>query len=549
MSRYPRIIIFSLLLSLPLSSLALTRTELLPPDAQTYVRISNTSNFWAKLKISPTGKLWVDPQFQDFMNNPDAETWQEFLLDGEADAETEMLLEQLKMLKGEAILAFDLSDEPFIIAAMSEADFIRSLDLDDKLREITDESFEIVKSTFQGVEIIQHIEGAGTPEEDISWQTHVDSTFVMGDRLEWVERCIVQLKKGEIDEPEGNPVLKLNLPLAQVIRASLSEDGTGTIENAMFEALGIMAMENLSVTLELKDNEMVVNNTLSISDLGRGLFTILDIQPSDLPTVAFIPENMASIEVGRFNLLRFWQEIPLFLTSTRPEMKMQFDLLLSMLQQQAGIDLEQDLLAHLGTKYVSFSVAEESRQISVVAIDLKDGMAFRRGLETALAAPAMQPYVATGLEISEFLDHTIYTLQENGPNDSMGICVSGDYLLYGDPVGLRQVIRSENSTATSTQAFEHTELVKGLRQNISSRAFAYSAIDWKKNMDFIIHELNNPEYTEIIQQYWAKSGSALPPPDFNKLPPADHIASFFNVSYQYIEANAEGLHQRIILKY
>ena len=37
--------------------------------------------------------------------------------------------------------------------------------------------------------------------------------------------------------------------------------------------------------------------------------------------------------------------------------------------------------------------------------------------------------------------------------------------------------------------------------------------------------------------------------DFNKLPAADHIASFFNVSYQYAEATDSGLHQRIILKY
>ena len=48
---------------------------------------------------------------------------------------------------------------------------------------------------------------------------------------------------------------------------------------------------------------------------------------------------------------------------------------------------------------------------------------------------------------------------------------------------------------------------------------------------------------------WAKSGSPFPPPDLNKLPPATHIASFFNVSYQYAEATDEGIHQRIILKY
>ena len=65
----------------------------------------------------------------------------------------------------------------------------------------------------------------------------------------------------------------------------------------------------------------------------------------------------------------------------------------------------------------------------------------------------------------------------------------------------------------------------------------------------LVRELNKPGYTDVMVQNWAKSGSPLPPPDFSKLPPADHIASFFNVSYQYAEATSDGIHQQIILKY
>jgi hypothetical protein len=36
-----------LLLALPLASSALQRTDLLPPQGETYVQISNTNNFWA----------------------------------------------------------------------------------------------------------------------------------------------------------------------------------------------------------------------------------------------------------------------------------------------------------------------------------------------------------------------------------------------------------------------------------------------------------------------------------------------------------------------
>jgi len=557
MSAKLKILSLSLLLSIPLASTALERISLLPPEAQSYVRISNTTNFWSQLKQSSLGKLWADQQFQDFLGNPDVETWKELFFDGETDAEDDVFIEQFKMLKGEIILAFDMEmEDPYIIAAMAGDDFIRSLEMDAKLLEITEDPFEIVKSTFQDVEIVQHIENGGTPEEESSWQAHLNNTLVLGYTKEWVEKCIVQLQKATIKEPEGNPDFNLNLPLSGMIRKFIEDekedlDGSPDPMNTelLFEALGLLGIDNYSLKVELKDTEMVADSNLLVSDLTRGIFTLLDVRPSELPTVGFIPENIASLEVGRFNLLRFWQEVPNVLATAMPAVKPQFDMIVAMIQQQAGIDFEQDLLANIGTEYVSFSLTESDRQTSTIAVELKDGMAFKTGLETALAAPALQPQIAAGLEIEEFLDHTIYTVKDDDPESAIAFGVMGDYLLYGQPDGLRQVIRSESSDTATNGSFERSPLVKGLREHVPPRAFGYSAIDWKKNMDVIVREFSKPEYVGLMQQKWAKSGSPLPPPDFDKLPSADHIASFFNVSYQYAEATGDGLHQKIILKY
>jgi hypothetical protein len=557
MFHFRKAAIVSLLLAAPLLSRALERTDLLPPDAQTYVRVSNTTEFWAKLKKSSLGRLWMDPQFQDFLGHPDAETWRDLFFEGEESAENEVFLEQLKMLTGEVVLAFDNDYEnPYIIAAITKEDFLRSLDLDAKLNEVTDRTFETKKSTFQGVEIIQYIEAAGTPDETMSWQAHVGNTLILGYTREWVEQCIVRMKKEEIVEPNGNPVFSLNLPLAQLIRETINEmkeEAAGQPQayepEVLFEALGLLGIEGFTTRVELRDTELEANSTFRVSDLSKGLFAILDVQPSELPTVTFIPDSIASIEVGRFNLLGLWQEIPNILSVAMPSVKPQYDIMLAMLQQQTGIDLEQDLLANIGTKYVSFSVVEGETQHSIIAVELRDAAAFRKGIESALTAPALQPQVAAGIDIQDFLEHTIYTLKDSDPAETMGLSIAGDYLLYGQPEALRQVIRSQTRDAAANMAFEQTDLVKGLRQHTTSKAFTFSAIDWKKNMDVIIHELTKPEYVMMIRQNWARSGSALPPPDFNKLPPADHIASFFNVSYQYIEANAAGLHQKIILKY
>lgn len=556
MFRFPRTAVLTLLLAMPFSSAALERTALIPADAQMYIRVSNVTNFLSKLKKSSVGRLWADRQFQDFIGHPDAETWEELLFDGEKTAEDVMYLEQLKMLKGEVIIAFNMEQEdPYIIAAMSQEDFQRSLVLDEKLAEVGEAPFRIIRDTFQNVEVIQHIEAGGTPEEDSSWQAYLNHTLVLGGSREWVEKAIIQLKMEEAEEPEGNPVLDLNLPLAEFIRDGLQSEQDAAQApmspdpEVLLESLGLMGIEKLTTRIELEDTQMVADSTLTATSLDKGIFTLLELQPTELPAVGFIPENIAMIEVGRFNLLRFWQEIPNVLSVAMPSAKPQFDMMLALLRQQTGIDVEQDLLVHLGTRYFAFSSVEGETLLSVTAIDLKDSQAFKHGLEAALASPALQAQMTMLLETIDFLGHSLYISKNTPPSETISFAVMGNYLLYGNPDALRQVIRSESSGTAPSTAFERTELVMGMRQAVPKTAFGYSAVDWKKCMAALIHELTKPDRIGVIQQNWATRGGPLPPPDFNKLPPADHIASFFNSTYQYIEKTGDGLHQRIILKY
>jgi len=546
-----KILSLSLLLALPLAAHALERQELLPPDAQTYLRVSNTTNFWSGLKQSPIGQLWADPQFQDFIGNPDAETWSEFFLDGDSEAEDAITLEQFKMLKGEVIVAFDGEmDEITLITAMEQADFLQSLELDDKLNDVSDKPIEIIRSRFQGVEIIQHItDGA---EDESSWQTFENGTFVMGHNREWVERCIVRLQKEKIEEPRGNPVFNLNLPLEYLVDEWVEEmDGNGAASStrSVIDALGLAGLENLSVTVELKKDEMTVESNLKVSDLTKGIFSLLDLQPSEIPDVPFVPESIASFEVGRLNLPGLWKEIPDILASISPTAKPQLDIVIGTFMQQTGIDLEQDLLGNLGTQYLSYTQTEEGRpQVTVIALELKDSLAFKTALESMLASPTLQMQLANSLETEEFLGHTVYTVKTADPTENMAFGIAGNYLFYSQPEGLRQVIRSL-AGEDEGGLFNRSPLIKGLRENMPARAFGFGAIDWGKNMSILIRELGKPEFTAAFAQGWATSSPPLPPPDFGKLPPAEHIASFFNISYQYTEATGDGLRQQILLKY
>ncbi len=533
---------------------AVERAALVPEDALFDVRVSNIPAFWEQLKKSSLGRLWMDSEFQAFIGNPDEDVWDELLFGGEKTAEDEILIEQLKMLKGEIVAAMGKdSDTPYLVAAMSNEDFQRSLILDDKMAAIAEEPFDIVNSVFQDVEVIQHVSNPGTAEASSSWQAHLNNTLVMGPSREWIERSIIRLKKDAIEEPEGIPALNFSLPLAALIRNALEEteaDSAGDFNaSALYESLGLMGIEKLSGRVELQDAQMTIANRLHATSLDKGLFTLLDMEPAALPTVNFIPENISMLEVGRLDLLRFWQEIPVVLMAALPEAKPQFDILMATIRQQTGIDFEQDLLAHLNTRYLGFTIFEDSMLSNVMAIELGDGPAFKHGLETMLNTPMLKPQVDMALDTVDFLDHTLYESKNTAPADSIAFAVTDGYLLYGQPGAVRQVIRSEASGTAAASPLEQTDFVKELYRYTPQNAFGYNVIDWKKNMAFLIRELTKPQVAQALLGQWATSAPPIPPPDLSKLPSTDHLASFFNMSYHYIERTEHGLHQKIILKY
>lgn len=292
-----------------------------------------------------------------------------------------------------------------------------------------------------------------------------------------------------------------------------------------------------------------MDNQLLVDSLDKGLFTMLDMTPVEMPSVGFIPETITQLEVGRVNLPHIWKEIPVMLDAVLPELKPQFDSILSSVRQQIGIDLEQDLIAHLGTRYLGFTTLENEVLLSVLAIELSDSQSFRQTLARIMSSPAVQPDIDLVLDTVDFLDHTLYVSKNPDPAEAFAFAVSGNYLLYGEPDSVRQVIRAESSPNAANNRFEQTELVQQLRRFVPTGAFGFSAIDWRKNMAFLVRQVQQPENHRLLLEEWAMSGAPIPPPEFDKLPPADYLASFFNMSYQYVERTSRGLHHHLVLRY
>ena len=557
MTRIPKYVcLCGLLLTAALPASAVQRADLLPENRLFDFQISNIGDFLSGMKQSSFGRLWADPQFQNFLGNPEADDWMDLISDGGNPAEREMLAEQFKAITGEVLAALTSdADDLYLVLAMSPEDFERSLVLDEKLAALEDADFRIVNDVFQDIDLIRHIADPGTPMESSTWQAHLNNTLVMGPSREWVERSIVQLKKEPVEEPEGHPALTLNMPLSYIIGNIVREAEMSGVENAeagtaqLFESLGLLGIESFSSRIELTEEEMVMDNQLLVDSLDKGLFTMLDMTPVEMPSVGFIPETITQLEVGRVNLPHIWKEIPVMLDAVLPELKPQFDSILSSVRQQIGIDLEQDLIAHLGTRYLGFTTLENEVLLSVLAIELSDSQSFRQTLARIMSSPAVQPDIDLVLDTVDFLDHTLYVSKNPDPAEAFAFAVSGNYLLYGEPDSVRQVIRAESSPNAANNRFEQTELVQQLRRFVPTGAFGFSAIDWRKNMAFLVRQVQQPENHRLLLEEWAMSGAPIPPPEFDKLPPADYLASFFNMSYQYVERTSRGLHHHLVLRY
>ncbi|QHI69299.1 hypothetical protein [Tichowtungia aerotolerans] len=556
-----RFLTSALILSFALSSFALDRLSLIPPDHPVYIRVSNIPEFITRLKKSPLGQLWADPQFQDFAGYPDEQNWMNLLYADESEAYKQITLDQFKMLNGELIVGVNPDTmDVSIIAAISPEDYARSQEQDEKLKAMQEDPFEIIHDEFQGVKLTRHIRNGGTEEEDSSWQAHLADTMLIGSSREWLERSIIQLKKEAPGTPSGSPTLNLKLNIARIIEkaAENMEDKSPTQpgapdKKALVAALGLTGVEDCLVTLRLDEDKMVSDSTLNIIDLTKGLFALMDMQPSSLPTVTFIPEDISSIEVGRIDLLGLWREVPNIIAAISPGGRMQFDMIAGMIQQQAQVDLGQDLLSNLGTQYISFSSADPAttQQVGVVGIELKDSYAFQTALETALAAPALQPQVATLLKAELFLEHTIYTVQNQQPgSEPIAFSIAANRFFYGPPNVIRRVIRTQSSVDTAHTSFESSPLVRGLRRHTPPGAFGFRAIDWKQQMESILKQLTQPAVLAAFKKGFIEgSDGSMELPDLGKLPPAEHLASFFNTTYQYSEKTGNGLHQRVTTQY
>ena len=542
----------SLLLALPLATLALERTELLPP-ADGYVRITQAKQLWKEFDSAYGKRLRADEKVQDFIE-AFGEKLKKKNVDGKYAHEIR-LFEIMKLLKGEIALVYDREKDSdgkatYLAATTSNEEFVQIVERTAWHQEQATAEAVRKRETFQKTEVIHDIIHGGTTNEMNYWMACSHNTLLIGTEHEWVRKSIIRLQKEEVKEPTESK-LSFRFPLAQAIRRSLEmeKDDERVQAEALWNALGLLGVEQYLLEVEIKDGEMVVDGTLTVSNLDKGLFSLLDLAPEDFSGTRIIPDNASSFSYGKIDFPRFWQALPDILNTAPPDIGSWFYEMVAFLQQQGGVDIEHDILAHTGKKFTLSTVQDGTNQPLLVSLELKDGRAMEQSLSSFFASPFAKTWSQYVL-ISNFRDHTIYEKQEpTSDANPFALCVAGNNLIFGSSADVvrETILRLKSKTMT-----EPSSMQKTARRDASENSFGYGAMDHQQAAGLIYIRISDTHFSAGIgfQSDLVKPDKSGKKEELGENEISlNHLTSFLNTTYHFAEAVPGGIHHRIVFEY
>ncbi|RKX46873.1 MAG: hypothetical protein DRP64_02635 [Verrucomicrobia bacterium] len=540
-----------LLCATPAASLALERTDLLP-SGETHLHITQAAQLWKEFDVAYGRRLRADERIQDF-SAALGEKFKKKTADGDFTLEAHHLFEVLKLLKGEIALVYKGADKSmftvekmYLAAAATGEEFQYILKRTAWQKDQMEEQTLRKREMFRGVEITRDIMRCETPTEKSYWLAWTHDTLLYGSGRDWVEKSIVRLQQENIKEPTESK-LRCRFPLAQWIRSGLEKEeyDERVQTETLWNALGLLGVEQYLLEVEIKNAEIVIDGTLTTSDLGTGLFSLLDTTSGDFQNNWIIPENASSFSFGKIDLLRFWNNLPGILKASPPDTGRPIFGTIMSFQQASGMDIGQDLLAYTDKQFTFATVPVSTNQSLLVSLELNNGQAMEQSLATLFASPVAQSWPKY-IDTSDFRDRTIHT-QKSPESDArpLVLCVSGDYLLLGNDHLVREtILRQENGINPESSIMQ-----KAARHHAPENAFGYGAMDHQTSSSLMYIKVSDTNFSTGIGFNGNLDRSTKKEELGENEISLNHLTSFLNTTYHFAEAIPGGIHHRIILEY
>ena len=570
---------------------AYDRQELMD-STDVIIRISNVEDFLKAIEQSSLGQLWNSKEMKPFLNNQSlAEALEETFLHSVYSEKpnnkelSHLLREETKLLKGEVIVGISPPDREgkedfFILAAMDEPAYLKSKTIDERMAELDENMSVPYKQDFQGVDLYRIDSARPGKTSESQWDAFYGGTMVSGTSRQWVEHCIVQLKKELPAAPSGPPMLHLRLT-DQLIKYIIESGAQSPPEkpdtpvppapapHVILNALGLDHLKYISLDLIPKPEAMEFQFTVKTKGPGaKGLWTLLNRDP--VPPnhrLVYVPGDVYSYQVMRLDFNALWKELPEILKLIDPQYVQYFNGFTAMFSQMYGIDLSRDIFGNLGTLITTFSRLENLQKQELYAWQLPAPETMEKLLaklygEGTFLAGQLQDH----LEIQQLHGYKLYSFKTGLPGDTpgqesgyTGISVVESTLVFGSDQLVRSMIQAASSSkpAISNTLYQLPDYPILMRQ-VPDDAVGYSIIDVSQLVQSLLELIKNkmvPQIPGMENEPGQDSMKSTPLTEFfgklrfDRLPPDDFMASFFNRGIIYTQINGNDLVSRGIFPY
>lgn len=571
----------------PWPLLAYERQDLIDSTA-VIIRVSNTTDFLKAIEQSSLGQLWNSKEMKPFLNNQSlAQALKEALLQSVyGDKEklnnkelSHLLWEESKLLKGELVVGISPPNQEgkedfFIMAALDEPAYLKSKAIDERMAELDENMSAPHKQDFQGVDLFRTKRTRPDKTSESEWEAFYGGTLVSSTSREWVERCIVKLKKELPAAPTGPPMLQLRIT-DQVIKYMLEpqdqeapeeHDTTGEEKQeppppAIFNALGLDHLKYILLDLILEPESMEFQFTVKTKGPAKkGLWTLLTREPVPLNhRLVYVPDDVYNYQVIRLDFNALWKELPEILKSIDPQYVQYLHEVTGMFSQMYKIDLSRDVFGNLAPLITTFSRMQDLDKQELYAWQVRNLDAMEKLLaklygEGSLLAAQLQDH----LEIQQLHGYKLYSFKTNAlkPGEPpgqestyTGISVVDNALVFGSDKLVRSLIQAAaNNKRTISNTLYQLPEYTALMRKVPDDAIGYSITDISQLVQFLFGFINNTKMLRVPEtgkEPDKEDNQSNPLKEFfnnlrfDRLPPGDFMASFFSkgITYNRFDGN------------
>ncbi len=557
-------------------------------DADVIVRCSDTADFAAALEGSPLGRLWNSPEMtasraghslegliRETLTDPD---------DGEHAAQiNDIYMSQIKMLDGEFILGMtfeDLKGDPefTLVAAISEADFKRSLEMDTLLHELENEETIVASEAFRDTRIYTYL----VKKEDgdqFSYQAYYEGTLVASDDRLWLEQALIQLMETPAREPQGDPVLAISgkaqlLDRLQGRIAAKAATGESPLDwSALVKSLGLDTLGDMRMQVRMLSDRAEI--TLAVDRRGewnRGLMVLVPPEPVTVDIrLAYVPPDVASYQVTRLDLNAFWMQLPEIMLQISPEFQMQFSLGVNAVGGMMGININEDVFQNLDSLNFSYARFGDQGQEILYGLNVRDTDAMERTLQKLFAANSpLAAQISPFYRETDVQGQTIHLLQfpvpEGGDDEAayqdVGMTVVDRALVFGSGNLVVDYVQAAVNRQ-GTPPFDESRPFQEMAARVPAGACTYGMSDLSVYVRYLTAEVHKARAL-------AEAGRASPANveedcgcekkpdplaalwddfDLENLPSAEVMARYFGTSDGYSVIDENGLRSELTIYY